>query len=231
MNSPARAQLPALPSQRAATWLLIVWVLCYPLFSMFVVPHEPAASSAFGEMRARLFNEAPRWIYAGTALLLALRWQGIAPAVLGLRKPSLKSLAFGLLGTALAFALAIAARLALSGVSQPEDDPAAVAAMVHGSLGYAAIMALGAGFVEEVLFRSILIAELTRLTRRPALSAILSGLAFVLAHGLKFNWVQLTMAAMATIALTVVYLWRRDLASNVIAHALIDLVSFAHALQ
>jgi membrane protease YdiL (CAAX protease family) len=56
----------------------------------------------------------------------------------------------------------------------------------------------------------------------------------VLAHGLKFNWVQLTMAtmaAMATIALTVVYLWRRDLASNVIAHALIDLVSFARALR
>ena len=53
----------------------------------------------------------------------------------------------------------------------------------------------------------------------------------MLAHGLKFNWVQLTMAAMATIALTVVYLWRRDLASNVIAHALIDLVSFARALR
>ena len=78
--------------------------------------------------------------------------------------------------------------------------------MVHGSPGCAAIMALGAGFVEEALFRSILIAELTRLTRRPALPA------------------------MAAIALTVVYLWRRDLGSNVIAHALIDLVSFAHAL-
>ncbi len=230
MSATVPAPLPTLPSPRIAAWVLIVWVLCYPLVSMFVLPHAPAAASALGEIRARLVNEAPRWSYAGAALLLALRWQRVAPAVLGLRRPSLKSLGVGLLGTALAFALAIAAKVALSGFSQPEDDRAAVATMIHGSLGYAALMALGAGLVEEVLFRGLLIAEVTRLTGRRVLSAILSGLAFVLAHGLTFNWVQLAMAAMATIALTAIFLWRRDLTANVIAHALIDLVSFAHAL-
>lgn len=231
MNSTTDTVLPLEAPRASAALALMAFVLCYPLFSMFVVPHEPAASSALGEIRARLSNEAPRWLYASTALFLALRWQRCAPAVLGLRKPDARTVLVGVLGCVLAFALAVGAKLALRGWPQPPDDPAAIARMVHGSLAYAAIMAVGAGFVEESLYRSILITEVTRLTRRPVLSVFLSGVAFVTAHGLTYNWVQLSMAAMATIALSVIYVWRRDLAANVLAHALIDLVSFAHALQ
>ncbi len=215
----------------AASLALVAWVLCYPLFSKFVVPHAPAAASVLDEMRVRVLNEAPRWLYAGVALLLALRWQRSTPAALGLRRPGAMTWFAGLAGSVLAFALAVAARTALAGLDPPPDDPAAVAAMIHGSLGYAAIMAVGAGVVEEVLYRGVLVAALTRLTRRPIASVLLSGVAFVLAHGLSFNWLQMAMAAMATIALSLLYVWRRDLVANAFAHALIDFISFAQTLH
>lgn len=54
---------------------------------------------------------------------------------------------------------------------------------------------------------------------------MLAGAAFVLAHW-AWGATQLILVALATVILTAVYLWRRDLGTTIVAHILADLIGF-----
>ena len=90
-------------------------------------------------------------------------------------------------------------------------------------------VALSAGFAEEVLFRGYAVERLTELTGRrwagAAIPIIIFGAAHIpfwgLAHGL--------VAGMTGLWLTLLYLWRRNLWSNITAHALLDASVFIAA--
>jgi membrane protease YdiL (CAAX protease family) len=76
---------------------------------------------------------------------------------------------------------------------------------------------------EEVLFRSYSIERLTRLTGRPWLAGLITMLAFTLLHLFGWDWNHvLTVVLPGSIMLTLFYLWRRNLALNVIAHAIMN---------
>jgi uncharacterized protein len=83
-----------------------------------------------------------------------------------------------------------------------------------------ACAALTAGVVEELCYRGNAIERLTELTGSRALGALLSLLAFSLAH-LPFWGTTYTLFILAASALlTLGYVWQRDLAANMIGHAL-----------
>ena len=75
---------------------------------------------------------------------------------------------------------------------------------------------------EEILFRGIAIEQLTALTGNRWLAAIVTMVVFTLVHALHFDWVQLIPIFGAAVVLTGLYLWRRDLMANIIAHILVD---------
>ena len=76
---------------------------------------------------------------------------------------------------------------------------------------------------EEVLFRSYPIERLTQMTGRPWLAGLITMLAFTLLHLFGWDWIHVLTAVLpGSIMLTLFYLWRRDLALNVLIHAIIN---------
>jgi membrane protease YdiL (CAAX protease family) len=76
---------------------------------------------------------------------------------------------------------------------------------------------------EEVLFRSYPIERLTLMTGRPWLAGLITMLAFTLLHLFGWDWIHvLTVVLPGGIMLTIYYLWRRNLALNVLIHAILN---------
>jgi uncharacterized protein len=87
------------------------------------------------------------------------------------------------------------------------------------------ISVLRAGFAEEILFRGYPIERLHSLTGSKAIAAILPLIIFTLAHVPDWGWPHLAIAGFGGAALTVLYLWRRNLWLNIATHCLIDAVA------
>lgn len=78
-------------------------------------------------------------------------------------------------------------------------------------------------FTEEVLFRSYPIERLTRLTGNQWLAGLISVVAFSALHLFAWDWIHvLTVVLPAGIMLTLFYLWRHNLALNVMIHAILN---------
>ena len=75
---------------------------------------------------------------------------------------------------------------------------------------------------EEVLFRGYPIERLDELTGNRWFGAVVSCTIFSLAHVQYWGWGHLIVAATGGIALTLLYVWRRNLWINIIAHAFVD---------
>jgi membrane protease YdiL (CAAX protease family) len=77
-------------------------------------------------------------------------------------------------------------------------------------------------FTEEVLFRSYPIERLTLLTGQRWLAALVTMAAFTLLHLISWDWIHvLTVVLPSSLMLTLFYLWRRNLALNVLVHAIL----------
>ena len=76
---------------------------------------------------------------------------------------------------------------------------------------------------EEVLFRSYPIERLTQMVGGPWLAGLITMLAFTSLHLFGWDWIHVLTAVLpGSIMLTLFYLWRRNLALNVIVHAIIN---------
>jgi uncharacterized protein len=88
------------------------------------------------------------------------------------------------------------------------------------------LLVLRAAVYEEVVYRGYLIERLSELTGKRMLAAVISWALFTLAHWSGWGAAQLLVAGFAGAILTALYLWRRDLASNMLAHFITDGVGF-----
>ncbi len=209
--------------RRAPILLSLVLILIYPLFSVPVQGSIHLLVPKLGEVFARVATEGAIWLYAVIVLGIALFWEGRTLASIGLRRPRWSSLGFGVLGVAAMMgAGALGSYVVYGLLHQPQHADAQAAAIVGGSVVYAVCLALRAGVIEELFFRGLAIEQLTVLTGSRWLAAIIPTTAFVLLHALRFDWVQLVPIAAVGIVLTGLYLWRRDLWANIVAHFLID---------
>lgn len=91
------------------------------------------------------------------------------------------------------------------------------------SLWTITLIVLRAGIAEEVFFRGYIIERLTSLTSNKYLAAALSLIPFALFHYTQ-GYAGILIAFVLGGILTVTYLWRRDLKSNIIAHFLTDFI-------
>jgi membrane protease YdiL (CAAX protease family) len=79
---------------------------------------------------------------------------------------------------------------------------------------------------EEIFYRGFVIERLNELTRLRWLAALISLTAFTLAHLNGWGWAHLMIAGFGGMVLTALYVFRRDLASSVLAHFLTDAGGF-----
>jgi uncharacterized protein len=84
------------------------------------------------------------------------------------------------------------------------------------------ISVIRAAVGEEVMFRGYAIERGEELTGSRGAAATLSWLAFTLAHVGPWGWGHLLIAGFGGLVFTLLYLWRRKLWVNVIAHFIVD---------
>jgi membrane protease YdiL (CAAX protease family) len=87
------------------------------------------------------------------------------------------------------------------------------------------ISVIRAAVGEEVLFRGYAIERLQELTGSRTVAAVLSCAVFSLAHVGPWGWSHLLIAGFGGVMLTALYLWRRNLWVNIVAHFIVDCVA------
>lgn len=85
-----------------------------------------------------------------------------------------------------------------------------------------ALLVLTAGIFEEVLFRGYAIERLLEMTGSKWIAGFVTVTAFTLAHIPAVGFPHLLPVLIVSILVTLLYLWKRDLMVNVIAHIVID---------
>jgi membrane protease YdiL (CAAX protease family) len=163
------------------------------------------------------------------ALLYALiRWGGVSPERLGVRRVRFASFGWGLLCFIAATAVSIVVVLAFRhfGITQQRS---VISALASKPIPIILLIAATAAIAEEILFRSILITELESATGITWLAAAISLAAFAFAHAAAWGPWQIAFAAVPGLVLTLFFLWKRDLWICIIAHFLTDAVGLLGA--
>lgn len=223
MNWIAVTDNGARPMRRAPALICLGLILVYPLFSVPVQGSIHNLAPKIGETDARVVTETAIWLYAAIVLAIALFWEGRRLASIGLRRLSFASLGFAIAGAAAMIGAGFLAGFLVYGLlHQPQHSDAQAAALLNGSVVYALCLAVRAGVIEEIFFRGLAIEQLTILTGSRWFSAFLATTVFVVIHVLHFDLIQLIPIAAIAIVLTGLYLWRRDLWANIIAHIIVD---------
>jgi membrane protease YdiL (CAAX protease family) len=145
------------------------------------------------------------------------RWK---PAELGIRWPGWRDILSSLAGVIVAFALSGAAsRFVVMPSSVSLQKLAAV------PLELRVLLVLTAAICEEFLYRGFGIEELAFLTGKRWLAALLSLVLFTVSHaGLYGLSAALIIPGLVGAVLTGLYLWRRNLPSCMLMHAIMDAI-------
>lgn len=214
-----RAVAPA--SRRAAFWGLIAAIIL-PLLPLgkLVAPGNSVA--------AVLGRELPWWIYAAAVLLWLTRVERLPLRSIGFRMPTWKTLASAV-ATAAALMAVMAFHYAVI-VRVFHLDTAAALRQLQMILSMPfwerVLLVLRAAVVEEILFRGYMIEKVRQLTGSVALAVAISVVAFTAAHFAGWGLVQLIPVSAGALILALLYVWRRDLPGNILAHFLTDGTGF-----
>jgi membrane protease YdiL (CAAX protease family) len=172
-----------------------------------------------GDMAAG-FVELGMFALTGVAIWIARAKEGLSWAQLGLARPRAAQTAgltlLGLAGVAVVLAACLGL-FQLLGWSYGEGDG------VERPLWLLTLMIVRAGTVEELTYRSIAIDHVADLTGSRALGWLIPGLLFGVAHysqGLP----GIVIATTTGLALSALYLWKRNLWANFAIHFIVDFV-------
>lgn len=181
------------------------------------------------DIPARIGREAVWWGIGAIAIAWVVAVEKLPLASIGLKPPTWRTFAWGIAG-----ALAMIATVMLSyAVIFPafglKMNMAAVDAVTKVPIWLMLATMLRAGVVEEIIFRGYAIERLEALTGNKWLAATVSALAFIAIHVSGWGFAQLIVVTFGAILLSLLYLWRRDLLCNIIAHTLVDIIGFTLA--
>lgn len=164
------------------------------------------------------------WGLTAVVLLYVLIVERRSFASIGFRKLGWRTFAFG----ALAFGLIAAGSGAIAYYVFPyfhlHSDQHQMVTFLHTPVWFRILLATRAAVMEETLFRGYGIERLQELTGNRWIAGGATWALFTLAHLNAWGWTQLLIIGWSALVLTVFYLWRRDLVSNMVGHGLTDLV-------
>lgn len=175
---------------------------------------------------AQAWRELIFWVLTLVLLAYILLVERRPLSSIGLKRPNWKTAAFGLLGAVVmvgGMAFIYMVIYPALGLSASEPGMAAVAAL---PFWLRLLIVVRAAVFEEIYFRGFAIERLTDILGSRWGAAALSFVAFTLEHLGYWGWAHLMIAGFGGAILTALYLWRRDLGANIIAHLLTDAVGF-----
>jgi membrane protease YdiL (CAAX protease family) len=199
-------------------------VLYFGLFLSLVVPvsglggaalHIPGVPPLAGQ-------EAFFWSLATLVLLFILKVERRPLSSVGFRRPDWKTLAAGIGGGLFVLAFAGSVVFFVLPLFHLQQDPSAIKRMLAIPYWYRVAIVTRAAFVEELLMRGYGIERLEELTGSKVTAGAVTLIFFTLGHISYRSLAQLFAAAAAGLVLTILYIWRRDLTANMIAHWVTD---------
>jgi membrane protease YdiL (CAAX protease family) len=209
--------------RRLPTLAGLVVALIFP--ALLTLWSPAGAGSAVREPAAIVINEAVVWMLALIVIAIVRFWERRPLASIGLVRPTGRALAAG---AGIAFALLALAGLAgavIEALGMPIDEDQ-TEFVLRMPVAVQMAVAASAGFTEEVLFRGYPIERLTALTGRRWLGAAIPVLVFGAVHAPFWGVAHALVAGISGLWLTLLYLWRRNLWTNIAAHAIMDAAAF-----
>lgn len=202
---------------RQAVTILVLIILQLPLAG-YLAPGEG--------LGAQVRREAIFWALTFSLLVYVRVAERRPLSSIGLKQPTLKSVCFGVAGALVlvaGFAFIYMIIFPALGLPMNESQMAVVKSM---PLWFRFLLVVQAAAFEEIYYRGFAIERLTELTGFRWLASLISLAAFTFAHLAYWGWAHLIVAAFGGAVLTVLYLFRRDLACNMLAHLITDGVGF-----
>jgi len=111
---------------------------------------------------------------------------------------------------------------ALIGLFKLHADPQLVGYLLSLPLILRVLLVITAGVFEETLYRGYALERLADILGNRWLAAIVTVVLFTLAHAPVYGITHLAPVAVISVLITLLYLWRRDLVLNMVAHATVD---------
>lgn len=210
---------------RRAKILALCGLLLTLTFGVLPIPSWLIHSDSIGHLLAR---DAMVWCSAIIVLLWLTLVERLPLSSIGFRRLNWKGVAFGILGAivltaiqVIQFAVVIPIfHLSTAGIM------ARMQAIMQTPYWYRVELVLRAAFTEEVLFRGYLIEKVRQIFKSTALAVAVSVAAFTYAHLGGWGPVQLISVSGGGLVLAMLYVWRKDLPSNILAHFLSDAAGF-----
>jgi membrane protease YdiL (CAAX protease family) len=162
--------------------------------------------------------------YALTALLVGyiLLVERRSLSSVNLRQPTWQSFVFGFLcGMVMVAGIAFLYIRVLPALG-PTKSASQLDTVRALPMWFRGAIVIRAAVFEELFYRGFMIERLTELLKLRWLAAIISLAAFTYAHIGFWGWAHVLIAGFGGCILTAIYLWRRDLACNMIAHLVVD---------
>ena len=199
------------------TGLVIALVVPAVATTIQIIPLSEDESST----KAILLNEAGIWALTLLILAIVKFWERRPLSSIGLVRPTQNAILFGAKIVLVLIGLALVAGLAVqsTGLPVPQQPEELVMSL---PIWLQLFVAVSAGFTEEVLFRGYAIERMTELTGSRWIGALLPVVVFGAAHASFWGVGHAIVAGFTGLWLSLLYLWRRNLWTNITAHALLD---------
>ena len=178
----------------------------------------------FANVRHLVANEAIWWLYITGMLVYVLRVERRPLSSIGFRCLGARDIAIGI-GAGIAILAALACVYYLIFPLLHWDLSQGMNRLAATPLWWRLISTVRAAVSEELLFRGYAMERLRELSGSRGIAAGVSCTVFMLDHVPTWGWQHLAIAGIGGIALTVLYLWRRNLWVNILAHFIVDAAS------
>jgi uncharacterized protein len=167
--------------------------------------------------------------WALIALLLChVRWTERQPlSSIGFRRPGIRNILIGIAAGIVVFAGLAGIYLVILPALHFKEDPQVTEVMsliLAKPLWWRLTLILRGAIAEEIIFRGYAIERLRELTGSFSFAGITSCTVFALEHLGVWSWGHVIIAGFAGAMLTLLYIWRRNLWVNMIAHFVPDAI-------
>jgi membrane protease YdiL (CAAX protease family) len=169
-----------------------------------------------------LLNEAVVWALALSVLAIVVFWERRPLSSIGLVRPTFGAVAAGGAVMLVLIVLALGLALAIKAAGISIDNAKQTAIVMSLPIWLQLFVVISAGITEEILFRGYPIERITELTGRRWLGALVPVIVFGAVHAPFWGVTHAVVAGFQGLLLTIVYMWRRNLWTNITAHALLD---------
>lgn len=195
------------------------------LLIAFVGPELRELVHAHG-LRAFEFGEAYYWALTVIMIAFVLAVERRPLSSIGLSAPTWRSLAWGAAaGLVVAFGTGVTYGVIFP-ILHLTINKSAMAQIMAMPYWLRLLLVLRAAVFEEVVYCGYMIERLSDLTGKRIWSGAIAWGAFTLVHIFYWGAAQMVVAGFAGLILTALYLWRRDLACNMVAHFFTDGLAF-----